>query len=196
LRYVSDEDIAAFGASRSFLTHQAGMAANRGVIPPVPALRAAGAGIALGTDNNTNDVFSVMRTALLTERIARNDPFPGTLPQPEDMVEDATMGGARALGLQDRTGSIEIGKAADLIVVNTMAAHLVPYGRFISALVHNGQPSDIESSMVDGRFLMRDRKVLTYDEPAIIAEADKISRRIWTQVREAGPINIPGRPNA
>lgn len=196
LRYVSDEDIKTFGASGASLTHQAGMAANRGVIPPVPALRAAGAGIALGTDNNTNDVFSVMRTALLTERIARTDPFPGTLPQPEDMIEDATMGGARALGLAGQTGSIEVGKAADLIVVNTMAAHLVPYGRFISSLIHNGQPSDIESSMVAGRFIMRDRKVLTYDEAAIIAEADKVGRRIWTQVREAGPIRIPGRPNA
>jgi cytosine/adenosine deaminase-related metal-dependent hydrolase len=196
MRYVDAADIKLLGDSRTNLTHQAGMAANRGNIPPVPLLRAAGVGIALGTDNNTNDVFSVMRTALLTERIARNDPFPGTLPQPEDIFEDATMGGARALGLQNQTGSIEIGKKADLIIVDTMRAHLVPYGRFISALVHNGQPSDIESSMVDGRFIMRNRQVLTYDEAAIIAEADKVGRRVWNQVRAAGRVVIPGRPNA
>lgn len=196
MRYVDAADIALLGQSRTNLTHQAGMAANRGIIPPVPLLRAAGVGMALGTDNNTNDVFSVMRTALLTERISRNDPFPGTLPQPEDIFEDATLGGAKALGLQSRIGSIEIGKQADLIIVDTMRAHLVPYGRFISTLVHNGQPSDIESSMVDGRFIMKNRKVLTYDEAAIIAAADKVGRRVWNQVRAAGPIAIPGRPNA
>jgi cytosine/adenosine deaminase-related metal-dependent hydrolase len=196
LRYVDAADIALLGQSRTNLTHQAGMAANRGIIPPVPLLRAAGVGIALGTDNNTNDVFSVMRTALLTERISRKDPFPGTLPQPEDIFEDATMGGATALGLQSQIGSIEVGKKADLIVVDTMRAHLVPYGRFISTLIHNGQPSDIESTMIDGRFIMRNRKVLTYDEAAIIAEADKVGRRVWRQVKNASPIAIPGRPKA
>ena len=68
------------------------MAANRGVIPPIHKLRAAGCPIALGTDNNTNDVFEVMRIALITERIDRDDPFPGVRPQPEDMLEDATLG--------------------------------------------------------------------------------------------------------
>ena len=71
------------------------MAANRGVIPPIHKLRAAGCPIALGTDNNTNDVFEVMRIAMITERIDRDDPFPGVRPQPEDMLEDATLGGAQ-----------------------------------------------------------------------------------------------------
>ena len=68
-RYVDDSEIALLGKSRTIISHQAGMAANRGVIPPIPALRAAGCPIALGTDNNTNDVFEVMRIALLTERV-------------------------------------------------------------------------------------------------------------------------------
>ena len=76
------------------------MAANRGVIPPIPALREAGCPIALGTDNNTNDVFEVMRIALLTERIRRTDPFPGVRPQPEDILADATEGGSRAVNQQ------------------------------------------------------------------------------------------------
>lgn len=195
-RYVDEADIALLGRTRTVVSHQSNMAANRGVIPPIPALREAGAAVALGTDNNTNDVFSVMRIALLTERIKRNDAFPGLRPQPEDTLEDATMGGARALGLDALTGSIAVGKKADLIVVDTLGAHLVPYGRIVSSLIHNGQPSDIESTMVDGRFVMRDRKVLTMDEAATIAEADKVGRRVWNQVRAAGPIAIPGRPNA
>ena len=193
-RYVDDADIALLGRSGAIISHQAAMAANRGVIPPIPALRAAGCPIANGTDNNTNDLFEVMRVALLTERIRRNDANPGTRPQPEDMLEDATQGGARAVNQAKLLGSLEVGKKADLIVLDTRRAHLVPAGRILSAWIHNGQPSDIESVMVDGQFIMRNRKVLTMDEDRIIAEADTVGRRIWTQVQAAGPIAVPGRP--
>ena len=193
-RYVDDADIALLGRSGTIVSHQAAMAANRGVIPPIPALRAAGCPIANGTDNNTNDLFEVMRVALLTERIRRDDAFPGVRPQPEDMLEDATQGGARAVQQEKLLGSLEVGKKADLLVVDTQRAHLVPAGRIVSAWIHNGQPSDIESVMVDGQFIMRNRKVLTMDEDSIIAEADKVGRRIWKQVQAAGPIAVPGRP--
>jgi 5-methylthioadenosine/S-adenosylhomocysteine deaminase len=193
-RYVDEGDIALIAKSGTVVSHQAGMAANRGVIPPIPALRAAGCPIANGTDNNTNDLFEVMRIALLTERIRRDDPFPGVRPQPEDMLEDATLGGARAVNQQKTIGSLEVGKKADLLVVDTLRAHLVPSGRIVSTWIHNGQPADIEAVMIDGQFVMRDRKILTVDEPALIAEADKVGRRIWTQVKAAGPIAIPGRP--
>jgi cytosine/adenosine deaminase-related metal-dependent hydrolase len=193
-RYVDEADIALLGRSGTIVSHQAAMAANRGVIPPIPALRAAGCPIANGTDNNTNDLFEVMRVALLTERIRRDDAFPGVRPQPEDVLEDATQAGARAVGQGTQIGSLEVGKKADLLVVDTQRAHLVPAGRIVSAWIHNGQPSDIESVMVDGQFVMRNRKVLTMDEAGIIAEADKVGRRIWKQVQAAGPIAVPGRP--
>jgi 5-methylthioadenosine/S-adenosylhomocysteine deaminase len=192
-RYVDDADIALLGRSGTIVSHQAAMAANRGVIPPIPALRAAGCPIANGTDNNTNDLFEVMRVALLTERIRRDDANPGLRPQPEDMLEDATKGGARAVRQEKLVGSLEVGKKADLLVVDTQRAHLVPAGRIVSAWIHNGQPSDIESVMVDGQFIMRNRKVLTMDEDRIIAEADKVGRRIWKQVLAAGPLAVPGR---
>ena len=193
-RYVDAADIALLGRSGTIVSHQAAMAANRGVIPPIPALRAAGCPIANGTDNNTNDLFEVMRVALLTERIKRDDDFPGVRPQPEDMLEDATRGGGRAVGQGALIGSLEVGKKADLLVVDTQRAHLVPAGRIVSAWIHNGQPNDIESVMVDGQFVMRNRKVLTMDEDRIIADADRVGRRIWKQVQAAGPIAVPGRP--
>jgi cytosine/adenosine deaminase-related metal-dependent hydrolase len=192
-RYVDAADIALLGKSGTIISHQAAMAANRGVIPPIPALRAAGCPIAHGTDNNTNDVFEVMRVALLTERIARNDPNPGLRPQPEDMLEDNTRGGAQAVRQSGQIGSLEVGKKADLIVVDTLRPHLVPAGRILSAWIHNGQASDIESSMVDGQFVMRNRKVLTMDEEHIVAEADKVGRRIWDKVLASGALSIPGR---
>ena len=91
-------------------------------------------------------------------------------------------------------GSLEVGKKADLVVLDTRRANLVPAGRIVSAWIHNGQPSDIESVMVDGQFVMRNREVLTMDEDSIIAEADKVGRRIWTQVEAAGPITVPRLP--
>jgi cytosine/adenosine deaminase-related metal-dependent hydrolase len=193
-RYVDEGDIALLGRSRTIVSHQAGMAANRGVIPPIPALRAAGCPIANGTDNNTNDLFEVMRIALLTERIRRDDAFPGVQPQPEDVLADATQGGARAVHQGQILGALDVGKKADLLVVDTLRAHLVPAGRIVSAWIHNGQPSDIESAMVDGQFIMRNRRVLTMDEAAIIAEADQVGRRIWSQVQAAGTVTVPRLP--
>jgi len=157
-------------------------------------LRAAGCTIALGTDNNTNDVFEVMRIALVTERIRRNrdgDEVPGLQPQPEDMLADATLGGARAVQQQATLGSLEVGKTADLLVVDTLRPHLVPAGRILSAVVHSGHPGDIESVMIDGRFVMRDHTILTMDEVSIVREADVVGRRVWGQIREAGPLRIP-----
>jgi len=196
-RFMNADDIALMGKSKSIISHQAAMAANRAVIPPIPELRAAGSPIANGTDNNTNDMFEVMRIALVTERIKRNrddDPNPGLQPQPEDMLQDATMGGAHALRQGKIAGALDVGRKADLIVIDTRKPHLVPAGRILSAWIHNGQPSDVESVMVDGVFLMRDRKVLTMDEAALVAEADKVGKRIWNQVYAAGPIPIPRLP--
>ena len=192
LRYVDDTEIALLRDSGTIISHQAAMAANRGVSPPIPALREAGCTIALGTDNN-NDMFAVTKVALLTEHIRRNDEHPGLLPQPEDILADAAQGDARAVQRGELLGSLEVGKKANLIVLDTQKAHLVPAGRILSAWIHNGQPSDVESVMVDGQFIMRNHKVLTMDEDSIIAEADTVGRRIWNQVLKAGPLTLPGR---
>lgn len=194
-RYVDAADIALLAKTGTIVTHQAGMAANRGAATPLPALRAAGVPIAYGTDNNTTDMFSVLRTSLLVERIQRgDDAIPGMNPQPEDVLEDATLGSARALRQLPAIGSLEVGKKADILVLDTQRIHLVPAVRILSAWIHNGQPGDIETVMIDGRFVMRDRKILTVDEAAIIAQADKVGRRVWSKVQESGPIAVPGRP--
>jgi cytosine/adenosine deaminase-related metal-dependent hydrolase len=196
-RYVDDSEIAMLGRAGSTISHQAAMAANRGVSPPIPSLRAAGCTIALGTDNNTNDVFEVMRIALLTERIRRNrdgDDVPGLQPQPEDILADATMGGAMAVQQADELGTLEVGRKADILVIDMLKPYLVPAGRVISAIVHSGHPGDIESVMIDGTFVMRDGRVLTMDEEAIVREAYEVGRRIWTRVLEAGPLAIPRLP--
>jgi len=193
-RYVDDADITLLGKSGTIVSHQAAMAGNRGVIPPIPAMRAAGVPIAMGTDNNTTDLFEVMRVAMITERVKRNDAFPGVLPQPEDVLADATLGSARAVRQTATIGSLDIGKKADILVLDTQRIHIVPAVRIVSAWIHNGQPSDIESVMIDGRFVMRDRKILTVDEPRIIADASRVGQRVWSEVQKAGPIKVPRLP--
>jgi 5-methylthioadenosine/S-adenosylhomocysteine deaminase len=190
-RYVDASEIALLGRTGTIITNQAAMGGNRGVNPPIPALREAGCPIAQGTDNNTNDMFGNMRIAMLLERIRRDDETPGLLPQPEDMLEDATMGSARAVRQDKLLGSLEVGKKADILVLDTQRAHLVPAGRIVSAWIHNGQPSDIESMMVDGQFVMRHHKVLTMDEASLIKEADAVGRRVWGQVLKASPVKVP-----
>jgi len=90
--------------------------------------------------------------------------------------------------LQDRSAP------ADLLVLDTQRVHLVPAVRIVSAWIHNGQPNDIESVMIDGQFVMRDRTITTVDEAAIIAEADKVGKRVWAAVEKAGAITIPRLP--
>jgi 5-methylthioadenosine/S-adenosylhomocysteine deaminase len=192
-RYVDEAEISRLAATGTIVSHQAAMAANRGVSPPIPALREAGCRICLGTDNNNNDMFAVMKVALLTERIRRNDEHPGLLPQPEDILQDGALGGAYAVQQADSLGLLEVGRKADLIVLNTLKPHLVSHGRILSAWLHNGQPSDVESVMVDGEFIMRDHRILTVDEESLVAEADRVGRRIWEEVERAAPVVPPGR---
>ncbi len=186
-RFLDSTEIALMGSSGTNVSHQPAMAARRGMIPPIPAMREAGCTIGMGTDNNTQDMVEVMRTGMFTERILRGD---GEKPQPEDILEMTTMGGARALGMAESIGSLEVGKKADLFVVDARRVNLLPTNRIVSSFVSNGQPSDIESVMVDGRWLMWEGKVLTMDEGALVAEADEVGRRAWRRLVEKYP-NVP-----
>ena len=105
-RYVDTAEIARADEAQTIVTHQAQMAANRGVIPPIPALRAAGCPIANGTDNNTNDLFEVMRIALVTERIRRNDAFPASSRSRKTSSPTRRLAGARGPPGND-IGSLE-----------------------------------------------------------------------------------------
>jgi cytosine/adenosine deaminase-related metal-dependent hydrolase len=95
---------------------------------------------------------------------------------------------------EELLGTLEVGKKADLIVIDTLRPYLVPAGRIVSAVIHSGHPTDIESVMIDGQFVIRKGKVLTMDEDAVLKEADAVSRRIWGKVLEAGPVKVPRLP--
>ena len=161
---INNATIVTGDAGRTVL-HNSAIAARRGAAAPVKELQAAGCGIGMGSDNMAEDMVEVMRAGLFLERVRRNDQMH---PQPEDVLEWAIRGGAGILGLGDETGTLEVGKKADLFVVDMMRPHLVPTLRAVSSFVHNGQPADITSVMVDGKWVMRDGKVLTVDEADIV----------------------------
>ena len=76
------------------------------------------------------------------------------------------------------------------IILDARRPHLVPALRIVSAWIHNGQAGDVESVMVDGRWLMRDRRVLTIDEADVVTRAEEIGRRVWRQLVARYP-NVP-----
>jgi 5-methylthioadenosine/S-adenosylhomocysteine deaminase len=152
-------------------------------VAPVPALRAAGVAVGLGTDgaasNNDLDMFEAVRQAALLHKLESRDPR--TLPA-VDALAMATIEGARSLGMQDRVGSIEAGKRADLIVVDLTSARQTPVYDPVSHLVYATRGDDVRTSVIDGKVVMRDRRVLTLDEAGVLAEARKIAGAVRAAV--------------
>jgi 5-methylthioadenosine/S-adenosylhomocysteine deaminase len=112
------------------------------------------------------------------ERVRRQD---GREPTPERALRWATRNGYRALGVADG-GWLAPGNRADLIVVDFRRPHLTPALREVSTFVHQAQAGDVEAVMVDGRWLMRDGRVLTLDETAIVDAAAAIARASWSRL--------------
>jgi 5-methylthioadenosine/S-adenosylhomocysteine deaminase len=149
---------------------------------PVPGYLSAGVAIGLGTDgaasNNDLDMFEAMRIASLLHKLQTGDP---QAVGARTALEMATIGGARALGMADRLGSLEPGKRADLIVVSMSSARQTPMYDPISHLVYTTRGDDVRTTIVHGKVLMKDRQMLTLDEASVLSDA-----RAWAdKVRAA-----------
>ena len=158
---------------------------------PIPAFLAAGVTVGLGTDgaasNNDLDMFEAMRQAAFLHKLVTRDPQAAPAPA---VLEMATIGGARALGLDAKIGSIEAGKRADLILVSMRGARQTPMYNPVSHLVYVARGGDVRTTIVNGRVLMRDRRVLTLDEPAVLAEARRLAVKVGQAVGR-----VPGQPS-
>ena len=138
---------------------------------PIRALAAAGIPVGLATDgaasNNTLDVWESMALTALVQKSVENDPTWLTARQ---ALDHATTQSARAIGLGDRIGALAPGRRADLILVDLSGPHTQPLHDIAATLVHSARSGDVRTTIVDGRILMRDRRLLTLDVPAIVAE--------------------------
>jgi len=134
----------------------------------------------LGTDgpagsNNDLNMFEAMDFAGKLAKISKEDP---TVLPARTLVAAATRGGARALGLSDKIGSLEPGKRADFILVGVANAHVQPFDDVYSTLVYSAKASDVTDVWVDGKRLLQARRPTTLDERAILAAAAKWRRQV------------------
>ena len=195
-RYLNSSEIALLGQNNAGISHNSAIGARRGAAAPVHELLSSGCSVGMGSDNMAEDMVEVMRAALFHERVRRNDEMN---PQPEDILEWGTMGGARTLGIADEVGSIEVGKKADLFMIDFRKAHLVPTLRIVSSFIHNGLSSDVTDVMIDGEWVMRNSSIKLINEAEVIEQAEEIGHRVWNRlVRENPnvpfPINLPPGP--
>jgi 5-methylthioadenosine/S-adenosylhomocysteine deaminase len=137
---------------------------------PIRALASAGIPVGLATDgaasNSTLDVWESMALTALVQKSVEDDPTWLTARQ---ALDHATTQSARAIGLGDQIGALAPGRRADLILVDLTGPHTQPLHDIAATLVHSARSSDVRTTVVDGRILMRDRRLLTLDVPAIVA---------------------------
>lgn len=182
--WVSDAEIAILKARGVGVSHnpESNMKLASGVAPVTKYLQA-GVKLGLGTDgaasNNDLDMFEAMRQAAFLHKLASSDP---TAVPAATALDMATIGGARALGLDKQIGSLEVGKHADLIVVSMQAARQTPMYDPISHLVYVTRGDDVQTMVVNGQVLMRNRRVKTLDEPSVLADARALSAKVRAAV--------------
>jgi 5-methylthioadenosine/S-adenosylhomocysteine deaminase len=152
-------------------------------LTPIAALREAGVAIGLGTDgavsNNTLDIFESLRLMALLQKHEAGDPEVMTIPEALDI---AGRGSAAVVGLADKIGRLAPGYLADIILVDMGGAHCQPLHSLTASLVYNVRASDVQTVIVDGQVIMRDRQILTLDKTQIIREVNKSMARLAQRI--------------
>lgn len=193
--YCTPQDIELLAERGVQMAHTPANASRRGPHKVlIGMIRDAGVNIAIGTDNMTEDMFHALKIGLIVHRggLGR-DREGGVDPQPQALLDGITRNGARSVGASAEIGSIEVGKKADLTLIDLNQPSMRPLIRLASNLVHYGHPGIVHSVIADGAFLMRDRKVLTIDEPTLLREAQDVTKRVWQRMMEKNP-DIPPPP--
>lgn len=187
---VDDEDIELVKKSQMGVAHN--MSANiksaKGVSPALK-MYDQDVRIGLGTDGpmsgNTLSTIDEFNQVAKVHKLVNQDR--AAMP-PIKVIDMATMGAAKALHMEDKVGSLEVGKLADIIVVDTKAPNMVPVYNPYSALVYSANSANVRHTIVDGKILMKDRNMLTVDEDAIRKEALEFTKVVRSTVIESGEV--------
>lgn len=158
-------------------------------VAPVTKMLEKGVRVGLGTDGpmSSNTLTTINELGLVGKIHKLENKDRAAMP-PLTVVEMATMGSAKALHMEDKLGSLEVGKLADIIVVDTKAPNMVPMYSPYAALVYGANGGDVRHTIVDGKVLMKDRQLLTVDEEAIIKEAQQLAQKVRETVIASGEI--------
>ncbi|HHR5883167.1 TPA: amidohydrolase [Providencia alcalifaciens] len=156
-------------------------------VAPVTAMLAKGVRVGLGTDGPmSSNTLTTMNELNLVGKIHKLENKDRAAMPPITVVELATKGSAKAIHMEDKLGSLEAGKLADIIVVDTKSPNMVPMYSPYAALVYGANASNVRHTIVDGNLLMEDRKVLTVDENAIVKEALQFADQVRKTVVASG----------
>jgi 5-methylthioadenosine/S-adenosylhomocysteine deaminase len=183
--WVNDQDIAILKRRQIAVSHnpESNMKLASGIAPVTKYLKE-GVVLGLGTDgaasNNDLDMFEAMRQAAFLAKLAAKDP---TAVPAQVALDMATINGAKSLSLDDKIGSIEVGKRADLISVSTSSARETPLYDPISHLVYVTRGDDVRNVVVNGKVLMKDRQVLTLTRAAVLTEARLLAAKVKAAVQ-------------
>jgi 5-methylthioadenosine/S-adenosylhomocysteine deaminase len=173
--HLDPDEIAILGRSGTSVSHNpiSNMMLGDGVAPVVEMLRQ-GVNVALGTDgaasNHSQDLFETMKAASLLQKVHHQD---AAIIEPYAVLRMATIGGARALGLSSLCGTIEVGKQADLVLVQMDNVHNQPVNDLFSQMVHCAKASDVQTVIVNGQVLMKNRQLQRADERRVLEAAKK-----------------------
>lgn len=182
----TEEDIDMFASHGCRISHNpaSNMKLASGVAP-VPEMLKAGITVGLGTDgcasNNNLDMIKEMGTAAKLHKVARLDP---TVMDAHTVVRMATIEGAKALGMGKDTGSLEVGKKADIIVIGLNKPHLTPIYSEYSHLVYAASGADVDTVLINGKVVMENRKLLTIDEEEVMQKVREIAVRISKSIKK------------
>jgi 5-methylthioadenosine/S-adenosylhomocysteine deaminase len=179
--HLSRDDIDRIGKAGVHVAHIAKGNQTGGTMAPTSALRRGGAKFALGTDNMHGDMIEVMRWALGCGRL--QEVHVSDFWQPSTVLEMATMGGARAMGLENEIGSLEVGKKADMVILDFRRPHLVPLIDPLANLVHTAQGRDVECVIVDGRVVVQNGRLLFVDQGEILRNAQSAAENLWRRAK-------------
>lgn len=177
--YMTDDDVDRMARAGAHAVSIAKCNAASGRLAPIHKLRDAGINLAMGTDTQNGDMVELMRWVLVTARLQEGGVSDRW--QPSHVFEMATMGGARALGMADRIGSLELGKRADIVIMDAARPHLTPNVRPLGNLVHNAQGRDVKHVLVDGEFLIEDGLPTRVSMEEICRDAETAARQLWGQ---------------
>ncbi|HHN8347307.1 amidohydrolase [Morganella morganii] len=156
-------------------------------VAPVTQMLEKGIRTGLGTDGPmSSNTLTTMNELNLVGKIHKLETKNRAAMPPLTVVEMATMGSARALHMDDKIGSLETGKLADIIVVDTKAPNMVPVYSPYAALVYGANGANVRHTIVDGVILMEDRQLLTVDENEIIQDAQRFAEKVRETVRASG----------
>ncbi len=177
--WVSEEEISLLHKTRTTVVHNpvGNMMLCAGVAP-VTKMRDFGVNVALGGDTKS-DIISSMRFAACLQKISAMNPTVITAYQ---ALEMATINGAKAYGLENEVGTIKAGKKADITIVDMKQPHLSPVKDPIIALVYFANSSDVDTVIINGKIVMKNRRLLTVDEEQAIVKAEESAQRIFQTV--------------